>query len=148
LSSWLVCGESVILRLEGCLFCAGSDSWQHQSYWCNSQYCSRRDWQNFAERKVRQQERQRGREREEQRALKRPPSLEESIWASLDKIGREQSSSTDRDGASDAMDRIQQRPTEQQQEREREAAKVERERLELEKLEQERDYGIGLGRGI
>ena len=102
----------------------------------------------LARMKARQQERQREREQEEQRALKRPPSLEESIWASLDKIGREQSSSPDRDGTSDAMDRIQQRTTEQQQEREREAAKVEQERLEREKLkrEQERDIGLGFSR--
>ena len=61
----------------------------------------------LARMKARQQERQRERELEEQRALKRPPSLEENIWASLDKIGREQSSSADRDGTNDAMDRIQ-----------------------------------------
>jgi hypothetical protein len=90
--------------------------------------------------KARQQER----EREEQLSLKRPPSQEESIWDSLDKIGREQSSPSDREGTSDAMDRIQQRTTDQQQEREREAAE-ERERLEREKLEQERDYGMGYG---
>jgi hypothetical protein len=91
--------------------------------------------------KARHEERQRERERDEQFALKRPPSLEESIWDSLDKIGREQS--PDRDGTSDAMERIQQRTAEQQQEREREAAEVERE-----KLEQERDQSLGLGYGM
>jgi hypothetical protein len=102
----------------------------------------------LARMQARQQERERDREREEQRALKRPPSLEESIWDSLDKIGREQSPSPDREGASDAMDRIQQRTAEQQQEREREAAGIERATLEREKLEQERDHGIGLGYGM
>ena len=105
-------------------------------------------FEGLARMQARQQERQREREREEQRALIRPPSLEESIWASLDKIGLEQSSSPDRDGTSDAMDRIQQRTTEQQQEREREAAKVEQERLEREELEQERDQNLGLGYGM
>jgi hypothetical protein len=64
---------------------------------------------------------------------------------SLDKIGREQPAAPDREGASDAMERIQQRTSEHQQERELEAANVERERLEREKLEQERDIGIGYG---
>ena len=102
----------------------------------------------LARMKARQEERNREREREEQIALKRPPSLEESMWDSLDKIGREQSSLPDRDGTSDAMERIQLRTNEQQQEREREAAEIERERQEREKLEQEREYGMGLGRGM
>jgi len=98
--------------------------------------------------KARQQEREREREQAEQRALKRLPALEESIWDSLDKIGREQSSSPDPDGTSDAMERIQQRTTEQQQERKREAAEVERERQEREKLELQRDQEIGFGYGL
>ena len=95
--------------------------------------------------KAGQKERQREREREEQRPLIRPSSLEESIWASLDKIGLEQSSSAGRDGTNDAMDRIQQRMNEQQHEREREAAKVEQEKLDREKLEREQDRNIGFG---
>jgi hypothetical protein len=96
----------------------------------------------LARMKARQQERK----REDQRALKRPPSLEESIWDPLDKIGREQPH--DRGGASDAMERIQQRSTEQQRELEREAAEAERERLEREELEQGRDREIGLDYGF
>ena len=92
--------------------------------------------------------RQHERERNEERALKPPQLFEESIWDSLDKIGREPSPSSNRDGSTDAMERIQQRTTEQQQAREREAAEVERERQEREKLEQERDQGIGLGYGM
>lgn len=84
-------------------------------------------------------------EQEEQRALKRPPSCEESIWTSLEKIGREQSPSADRDKTSDAMERIQQRTTEQQQEREREAVEIECAKLEHDKAEQERNYCMGLG---
>ena len=102
----------------------------------------------LARMKARQEERHREREQDEQLSLKRLPSLEESIWDSLDIIGREQSSSPDRDGTRDAMDRIQQRTTEQQQEREREAAKVERERLEHEKQEREKERYIGLGFGF
>lgn len=100
----------------------------------------------LARTKARRQEREHEREREPQLALKRPPSLEESIWDSLDKIGREQS--LDRDGTSDAMDRIQQRTTEQQQERERNAAEIESTKLEREKMEQERDQDFGIGFGL
>jgi len=96
--------------------------------------------------KARQEDQNRERDQEEQLSLKRPPSLEESIWDSLDNIGREQS--PDRDGSSDAMDRIQQRTTEQQQERERETAELERAKEERDKLEQERDRDFGMGYGL
>lgn len=56
--------------------------------------------------KARQRERRRERDREEQLALRRPLSLKESIWDSLDKIGWEKFSPLDRDGLSNAMARI------------------------------------------
>ena len=100
--------------------------------------------------KARQQERQREREREqeqeEQRALKRPPSLEESIWDSLDKIGRDNSPSPEQEVTSDAMARVQERTAEQKQERETEEA--ERQKLEHEKQERDQDRDIGLGYGF
>ena len=96
--------------------------------------------------KARQQERQRERGREEQRALKRPPSLAESIWDSLDKIGRDNSPSPEQEVTSDAMARVQERTAEQKQERETEEA--ERQKLEHEKQEREQDRDIGLGYGF
>ena len=98
--------------------------------------------------KVRQQERERARERDEQRALQRPPSRKESIWDSLDKIGREQPSAPNCDGESDAMERIRQRTTEQQQERERKATETERAKLEREITEHEKERRLGLGFGL
>ena len=52
--------------------------------------------------------------------------------------------------ASDAMQRIQVRTTEQQHEREKEAAEVECAKLEREKIEQEKehDFGMGLVSGV
>ena len=87
-------------------------------------------------------------EREISTPRKREPEREPSIWDALDGIGREQASQPDQSTKSEAMQRIQERTTEQQQERK--AVKAERDRLEREtaereKLEQERDYGMDLG---
>ena len=71
---------------------------------------------------------------------------EASVWDALDNIGHEQSTSPDRDGANDAIERIQRRTTEQQQERE--AAEIERAHLEREEMEQDRDQDFGLGFGL
>ena len=99
-----------------------------------------------AERLERDERQSQKQEREISSPREREPEHEASVWDALDGIGREQSSSPDRERSSDAMGRIQQRTTEQQQERE--AAEAERERQEREKLEQERDQGIGLGYGM
>jgi len=84
-------------------------------------------------------------ERESPSPHEREPDREASIWDTLDSIGHEPASSQDQTAASDAMQRIQERTSEQQHEREREAVEVERERLEREKAEQERDQDYGMG---
>ena len=78
----------------------------------------------------------------------REPEREASVWDALDDIGRESPSSGDQPVANDAMQRVQERTTEQQQEREREATEIERAKLEREKLEQDRDQGFGMGFGL
>ena len=97
--------------------------------------------------KARRMEREEVQARKQEREISRPskhqPEREASIWDALDGIGREQSSLHEKATTSDAMQRIQERTTEQQQERE--AAQIEQERLEREKAEQERDRGLDLG---
>ena len=95
-----------------------------------------------------EREKHQKRERDVPSPREREPEREASVWDALDSIGREPASSQEQMTASDAMQRIQDRTSEQQQEREREAAEIERVKLEREKLEQERDqdFGVGLGR--
>ena len=99
-----------------------------------------------AERLEREQRQSQMLEQEASSPREREPEREASVWDALDGIGREQASPHDQAAASDAMQRIQERTTEQQQERE--AVKNEQDRLEREKAEQEIDHGIGLGRGL
>ena len=86
-------------------------------------------------------------EREVPSTREREPEREASVWDALDDIGREPPSPHDQTTTIDAMQRIQERTTEQQNEREREASETERAKLEGEKLEQERDQDFGMGFG-
>ena len=88
-------------------------------------------------------------EREQRQSYKREPEIsgprerEPSVWDALDEIGRESASPHNQTTASDAIQRIQERTTEQQHEREQEAAEIERAKLEREKMEQ--SFGVGFG---
>jgi len=101
-----------------------------------------------AERLEREKHRKQEQERDVPSPREREPEREASVWDALDDIGREPPSPHDSPTASDAMQRVQERTTEQQQERERKAAEVERAKLEQEKLEQTRDKGMELGYGL
>ena len=100
--------------------------------------------------KVERLEREKYQKQEQERDV---PSLQEresereaSVWDALDDIGREPPSPHDQTTASDAMQRVQERTTEQQNEREREAA-TEQAKLEREKIELERDQSISFSFG-
>ena len=93
----------------------------------------------------RQPERESRQRPESMRDSERVRPRQTSVWDALDEIGREQGTPQEKAVSSEAMERIQQRTTEQQQEREREAAELERAKLEQEKMEQERNVGLGLG---
>ena len=101
-----------------------------------------------AERLEREKHQKQEQERDVPGPRERQPEREASIWDALDGIGREPPSPHDQTTASDVMQRIQERTTEQQQEREREATELERAKLEREKLEQDRDQDMGLGCGF
>jgi len=101
-----------------------------------------------AERLEREKHQKQEQERDVPSPREREPEREASVWDALDSIGREPPSPQDQKTTSDAMQRIQDRTTEQRDEREREAAKVERAKLEREKMEQDRDQGLGRGYGL
>ena len=84
-------------------------------------------------------------ERDAPSPREREPEREASVWDALDGIGREQTSPHDQTITSDAMQRIQERTTEQQNEREREAAEVELAKFEQEKMAREIDERLGVG---
>ena len=100
-----------------------------------------------ARRMEREQRQHQTQEQEISKPREREPEREASIWDALDGIGREQASPPDQSSTSDAMQRIQERTTEQQKERVRKAAEIERDRLEREKLDRERDQDRGFGYG-
>ena len=99
------------------------------------------------ERLEREKHQKQDQERDVPSPREREPEREASVWDALDDIGREAPPAHDQTTSSDAMQRIQERTTEQQNEREREAAEVERAKLEREKMEQDRDQGFGMGFG-
>ena len=97
-----------------------------------------------AERLEREKHQKQEQERDVPSPREREPEREASVWDALDCIGREPPSPHDQTTASNAIQRVQERTTEQQQAREREAAEIEQERLERQQAEQDRDQSIGL----
>jgi len=97
------------------------------------------------EREERESQRQ---ERDISNPREQEPEREVSVWDTLDGIGREPPSPNDQTTTSDAMQRVQDRTTEQRQERDKEAAEIEMKKQEKQRLEQEQERNTGINFGF